>query len=286
MRYIIHKNELFYIWWYLRLPNTWISSHILASRVAYMNESLNTYGWGTSYVRINRFTHVDTTYCKYVNSVTHTNESCCAHEWILEHLRVTYIIHRNESLNTCWYLTHVDTSYCPNTWIPSHIQTSHVANMNKFWNPHGWGTSYIGINRWTHVDTCHCPDAWIPSHVETSHVAYMDESLNTYGWGTSYIGITRSTHVDTCYRPNTWIMSCTWISHGTHDLNELWHTYIWAISHTRTNHITRTNKSRQTYEWVISDIQVSLVKYKHETRGGGLGSSTIFKKFNEPYAPS
>jgi hypothetical protein len=53
MRYIIHKNELFYIWWYLRLPNTWISSHILASRVAYMNESLNTYGWGTSYVRIN-----------------------------------------------------------------------------------------------------------------------------------------------------------------------------------------------------------------------------------------
>ena len=23
-----------------------------------------------------------------------------------------------------------------------------------------------------------------------------------------------------------------------------------------------------------------------ETRGGGLGSSTMFKKFNEPYAPS
>jgi len=24
---------------------------------------------------------------------------------------------------------------------------------------------------------------------------------------------------------------------------------------------------------------------KHESRGGGLGSRTIFKKFNEPYAP-
>ena len=29
-----------------------------------------------------------------------------------------------------------------------------------------------------------------------------------------------------------------------------------------------------------------LYVYIVETRGGGLGSSTIFKKFNEPYAPS
>ena len=33
-------------------------------------------------------------------------------------------------------------------------------------------------------------------------------------------------------------------------------------------------------------IFMFFVMYTYQSRGGGLGSSTIFKKFNEPYAPS
>jgi len=40
------------------------------------------------------------------------------------------------------------------------------------------------------------------------------------------------------------------------------------------------------YVWHVPCLVVPVVCDRTHGRGGGLGSSTIFKKFNEPYAPS
>ena len=40
------------------------------------------------------------------------------------------------------------------------------------------------------------------------------------------------------------------------------------------------------FKRTLCKCEVRNKEEEHETRGGGLGSSTIFKKFNEPYAPS
>ena len=54
---------------------------------------------------------------------------------------------------------------------------------------------------------------------------------------------------------------------------------------------TNTSTNHVTQQQVTSHIHESCIHTREKTgiirrRGGGLGSSTIFKKFNEPYAPS
>ena len=83
-----------------------------------------------------------------------------------------------------------------------------------------------------------------------------------------------------------------WLIHNCASLFCFPHvTYEWVTSHIWMSHVTHMNESRHTYEWVTSHIWMIMRRETRKRlhismRGGGLGSSTIFKKFNETYAPS
>jgi len=46
--------------------------------------------------------------------------------------------------------------------------------------------------------------------------------------------------------------------------NESCHTYEWVMSHVRMSHVTRINESCHTYEWVMSHVWMSHVTRMHE----------------------
>ena len=63
-----------------------------------------------------------------------------------------------------------------------------------------------------------------------------------------------------------------------------------GFQHTRKLSATRHTRQTRETQWqrllgTVYDYTTPS-KYEATRRGGGLGSSTIFKKFNEPYAPS
>jgi len=59
-------------------------------------------------------------------------------------------------------------------------------------------------------------------------------------------------------------MSHIRISHVT-QTNESCHTYEWVMWHTRMSHVTHTNESCDTYEWVMSHIRMSHVTHTNES---------------------
>ena len=76
---------------------------------------------------------------------------------------------------------------------------------------------------------------------------------------------------------------------------EPYNTHDWVRSHTYTSEFTCTYMSHVTYIHESCRVHTCIVSHMYankarvtiiKRRGGGLGSSTIFKKFNEPYAPS
>jgi len=60
-------------------------------------------------------------------------------------------------------------------------------------------------------------------------------------------------------------MSHVWMNHVTHT-NESCHTYEWVMSQMRMSHVTHMNESCHTYEWVMSHIQMSRVTHTNESR--------------------
>ena len=86
------------------------------------------------------------------------------------------------------------------------------------------------------------------------------------------------------------VCCCSVPLESTHPVHGTCHTYTWDMSPIHTCHITHVCTSHHTYEWDIQCPCPFLTSHflcmTHAMRGGGLGSSTIFKAFNEPYAPS
>jgi len=54
------------------------------------------------------------------------------------------------------------------------------------------------------------------------------------------------------------------MSHVTHT-NESCNTYEWVMSHIRMSHVTRMNESCHTYEWVMSHVWMSHVTHTNES---------------------
>ena len=79
-----------------------------------------------------------------------------------------------------------------------------------------------------------------------------------------------------------------WTSHVAHMNQHTVRPHCHMLSHEIFSHvlgdalISQRTYSRQTYQRATTHTWMHILR----ARGGGLGSSTIFKKFNEPYAPS
>ena len=80
-----------------------------------------------------------------MSHVSHRNESCLTHKWVMSHIRASHVPYMNES--------------CPiYEWVMSHIWMNHVPYMNES-----------------------CPIyEWVMSHIRASHVPYLSESRHTY----------------------------------------------------------------------------------------------------------
>ena len=59
-------------------------------------------------------------------------------------------------------------------------------------------------------------------------------------------------------------MSHIWVSHVSHT-NESCHTYEWVMSHIRMSHVTHMHESCHTYAWVMSHIWMGHVAYMYES---------------------
>jgi len=79
-----------------------------------------------------------------MSHVTHTNESCHTHEWVMSHTRMSHVTHTNESCHT-------------HEWVMSHIWASHVIRI--------------------HV-SCHTPDC-VMSHARMIFVTHLSDSCHT-----------------------------------------------------------------------------------------------------------
>ena len=151
--------------------------------------------------------------------------------------------------------------------------------------------------------SCHTYE-WIMSHIWMNHVTHMNESWSTlndvcsckmYLWQHPCITDT-SVCVCVCV---CCVCVCVCV-----------YVYVYARAHARVCVcVCTTHKSqyRQKQKHTISHVQTYAMRARERKRtrarasyrqkerkrgrtlhrrGGGLGSSTIFKKFNEPYAPS
>ena len=129
--------------------------------------------------------------------VTHMNESCHTHEWVISHIWMSHVTHMNE---LCL------TKECPIAILysrPLCFQMSHVTHMNV---------------------SCHTLD-WVMSHTWTSHVTHMNESCHTHERVISHTGIRHVTRMNASCQAYecishtyTCVMSHTlmWTSHICH----------------------------------------------------------------------
>jgi len=78
--------------------------------------------------------------CGYLSHVTHMNELCHTHEWVMSHTWMSYITHMNESCHTyklvmshTWmsYITHMNDLCHTYEWVISHTWMSYVAHINE-----------------------------------------------------------------------------------------------------------------------------------------------------------
>jgi len=140
---------------------------------------------------------------------------------------------------------------------------------------------------------------WVMSGTQKTHISYLDDSCVTH---TSDAQMSHVAHTKDSRLTPQRVMSHVWMSH-------VWHTnnscliFGWVMCHThewRTNDSCRTQTRLTSHMWMsqvchmhIHELHTAThchtctrVWMSHVLRGGGLGSSTIFKKFNETYAPS
>jgi len=119
----------------------------------------------------------------WMSHVTHMDESCHTHGWVMSHIWMSHVTHTDESCHT-------------HGWVMSHIWMSHVTHMDESCHTYGGVMSHIWMSPVTHMDeSCHTY-GWVMSHIWMSHVTHMDESCHTYGWVMSQIYMSHVTHMN------------------------------------------------------------------------------------------
>jgi len=127
-----------------------------------------------------------------MSHVTHTNESCHTHEWVMTHVRMSHIgmshvtkewgprpvIAWHWRLRIC-NVTRGNAS-CHSQWVMSHMGMSHVtwkwvmSHRNEVWGLHS-----LGIEGWECGNES-CPSHWAMSHIWLSHVTHTHTHTHTH----------------------------------------------------------------------------------------------------------
>jgi len=117
----------------------------------------------------------------------------------------------------------------------------------------------------THISVPYLTHEWVTHTNKSSHTR---ECVTSHGW---MLYVTQM---------KFWCPGYECVTH-TWQICDMW--YVISVCLSR-NFIQVTDMTRDRY--VICDVWYPCAYRLGASRGGGLGSSTIFKKFNEPYAPS
>jgi len=135
--------------------------------------------------------------------------------------------------------------------------------MIASWHRCKWVMEHIWMSHVTHMSWIHVCDTyeWVMWHIchESMCVTHMNESCDTY--------VMNPCVWHKSCRTSEWVMARIWMSHGTHMMDESWHTYntnalagiARCISLCRKNvsvhtcQSTHVNESWHTYEWKSCD---------------------------------
>jgi len=207
----------------------------------------------------------------HVSHVTNINESCHTYEWAKSHIWMSHITHAN---GTCQMYQ----------WVMWHISKSHVTRINESSHTYQWLMSHIWKSQVTYMSESR-------THINGPLDTLMSRVTRMNEWMNHVIHIKESmSHAPHMSESRTHINAPleTLMSHISYGwVNEPCDSYQWVASFVWRSHVTHS------YEWMmyvhrkIHSLIHSLVWMSHVIRrGGGLGSRPIFKKFNEPYAPS
>ena len=133
------------------------------------------------------------------------NELSLAYEWVMSHIWMSHVSHRNKAC-----LTYECHTY---EWVMSNMWMSHVKHVNK-------------------------------SRIWMSHVPDMDGSCLTYEWVIARMCMSRALHVNESWLKYKGLMSRIEMSHVTHiDKSSLMYMYTYTHTHTPHTH-QHTHNSR------------------------------------------
>jgi len=118
--------------------------------------------------------------------------------------------------------------------------------------------------------------AWVTSQIRMSHGTHMNESWHTYEYNVSVWFRLAQQYRDYTYTYESclryeWVMAHAWRSHGTYGSEihvsdvPLLRAILRVMSHISMSHVTHTNESCHTYEWVMSYIWMSHVTHMSES---------------------
>jgi len=150
-----------------------VLSHVWMSHIAHMNESSRTYEWVLSYTRMSHVTHTNESCrkssrtCKCVILriwawVCHVakgcrtktkrragggsmNESCLTYEWIMAHIGMCRVTHRNVSCHTC-------------EWVMSRRAVVQGCRGRHRSHPATWPENQGSL--YVHIHGCNVTDWW------------------------------------------------------------------------------------------------------------------------------
>jgi len=163
------------------------------------------------------------------------NELCRTYEWVMSHIWMSYVAHRNESCRTY-------------ECVMSHIGMSHVAHMNASCLTYEWVMSHIWMSYVAHMNE---PCRTYISHISVSHTCkHLQYSVclplcrryewgHTYEWVMSHIQMSHVTHISHTWACQTQASTSNSCAEGMSEatpMNYWCCAYKWVIFHIHHRH--------------------------------------------------
>ena len=240
----------------------WVMSHILLCHVSescrvthiceschtHHSESCHTYSCVTSRKSMSHVTHISGSCHAYlwvmsVGRVTSISESCHTYEWVMSVGRVTTIgdlCHTYEWVMSVGRVTSIGESCHTYEWVMS------VKGMRE--SCHRYERVHVARYEWEWRDVTHAYTFTWLIRTHNSFILIHTHPFSFTGMNGSYSSILIHTQ---------WV----WMRHvfiHTHSYSYIrihTHSQVWM------SHVTRKNKSRQTYEWVMAHASMQQFTY-------------------------
>jgi len=136
-------------------------------------------GW---WWRVDIFAH------KWIDHVSHINESKHTHKWVMRH---------RGQLRGGWW--RVNESWHIHEWVMSPTSIESCRVVGWVMAPIGMSSFWWGATTWRMITSC--------------SVTLMDESCRTHEWVMSHTWMSHVAPMNESCRSHEWVMSHTWMSH-------------------------------------------------------------------------